>query len=193
MISEKAKTEKNIVDSFGNVIKVYTETAHLLEDFAEIFDSKDINRVRGGVDSGIQRYISKTIGSPDSWLPAYVGWDFWPKGQEEVSPCIAVMAVFPFPSDDKRDAVPYLIVGVIGESLSTTSTPHQQMLSLHRHFIQHKDKFLGKFLGEDGKVVDLEEGGIFKVLQLLKVSNKSVVKELAKWVLDRWEKHGKIK
>ncbi|CAJ2376229.1 MAG: hypothetical protein MPK11_05475 [Gammaproteobacteria bacterium] len=178
--TEDAKKTENIVNSFGNVIKMYEETAFLLEDFAKIFGCKMMLR-EGKNTNTVQAYTSNSIKLPDEWLPIFAGWDFWPKGQKEGNSGIAVMAVFPFPSRDPRDAVPYLVVGVIGKSL-------YDVLSLHQHFIHNKEKFLGKGgLGKDGKEkeVDLKNGEIFKVLPLLKVRNKSVVKELADWVQDR--------
>jgi len=167
----------DVMNSFGNVAKIYEETSFLLSDFSD--EMSRLGFVRMNPGSSIGTETSKSIGSPRHWHVRYASLSFKPEGQDSDEPSVCITVIF---CDYVGEPImPYLIAGFV---------------NLEWHYYNFNNAYLDakeRFEGNDGKWTELDKGNGYAIAQpLLQVGSVEDVKKLAQDVVKCWkEKVGK--
>jgi len=178
MSTDKRDMTDDVMNSFGNVAKIYEETSFLLKDFSD--EMMQLGFVRLRSDSGIGTETSRNIGMPKKWHVRYASLSFKPKGQDSNEPYVCITAIF---CDYEGEPImPYLIAGFVNLEW--------QYYNFYNAYLDAKETFEGK----DGKLIRLDRGDGYAIAQpLLQVGNTECVKNLANNIVKYWEeKIGKL-
>jgi len=101
--------KKDIINSFGNVARIYEETSYLFKDFSAIISGKNFKNITG--NSIGTTSVSKALDASGYWLTRYAALFFKPIDQEANDPLLSVTVGF---YNDELEAVePYLALGVV--------------------------------------------------------------------------------
>ena len=201
---------KNVNNAFDYVVKVYEESALLLEDFTTELGKLEFEAMEGN-KVGFGR--SRSIKSPRNWLTKYITRMFTPKGKSDNKDLLFVTIIY-FNLDDSypKAMTPYLIVGV-AENRKDDKKNSRQFKWIYSAFLNEGKKFkypdnddiespekdwsLDKeweftYCGIDKKSKNYPESGKLFAVPLLCVRPEQV-EELAKKGKKLWEdKFGKI-
>jgi len=163
----------DVMNSFGNVAKIYEETSFLLKDFSDEMMRLGFVRLRS--DSGIETETSRGIDNPKMWHVRYASLPFKPKGQDSDEPYVCITAIFC--DFEGEPTMPYLVAGVTALKCKTWN--------FYNAYLDAKETFEGN----DGKPLRLDWGGGVCAIghPLLNVSNTEDVKKLAQDVKKCWE------
>jgi len=169
----------DVMNSFGNVAKIYEETLFLLKDFSD--EMMQLGFVRLRRDSDIETKISRSIDMPKGWQVKYASWSFKPEGRDGNEPYVCVAAIF---CDHEGEPIkPCLVAG---------------FTDLVWEYYNFYDAYLDEkeiFDGDNGKLRRLSRGDgyVCAIAQpLLQIGNTEYVKKLAQDIVKHWkEKAGK--
>lgn len=183
MSSDEQNMADDVMNSFGNVAKIYEETSFLLKDFSDEMIRLGFVRMNSG--SGVGTDTSKSIDNPRLWHVRYASLDFKPKGQDGHDPYTSITAIFC--DYHSEPIVPYLIAGFVKMA---GSDMQWQYYNFYNAYLDAKETFEGK----DGKLIRLDRGDGYAIAQpLLQVGNTECVKNLANNIVKYWEeKIGKL-
>jgi len=198
--------EKNIINAFDYVAKIYEETSFLLKDFNEALAQYGFTTIMG--NSIGTTYLSRDINSPTYWLTRYAAMFYKPPDQEKDSPLLSVTACF---YDLKPAPIsPMLILGVVKGMDHPKQTwnydwffsaffnqggfvdyykkengelkPFEGILEAEKETIYFKNRM------SDEKYNWFKEGCLFTV-PLLQVKNHDMILELSERVVKLWEEN----
>lgn len=173
MSTDERSMADDVMNSFGNVAKIYEETSFLLKDFSDEMMRLGFIRLRS--DSGIETETSRSIDRPKEWHVKYASLSFKPEGQDSNEPYVCITAIFC--GYNSEAVTPYLVAGFVNMEW--------QYYNFYNAYLDDK----ATFNRNDRKLIRLNRGKgyICAIAQpLLSVGNTEDVESLARDVVKCW-------